>query len=76
MRENRTSGSEGGEAQTNELSLPLSLAISLRPQCRRTLRGPIRSNRRGAYHLKIVLSGTKRATCLSGALSRFRWSRT
>ena len=25
MRENRTSGSEGGEAQTNELSLPLSL---------------------------------------------------
>ena len=23
MRENRTSGSEGGEAQTNELSLPL-----------------------------------------------------
>ncbi len=24
MRENRTSGSEGGEAQTNELSLPLS----------------------------------------------------
>ncbi len=28
MRENRTSGSEGGEAQTNELSLPLSLGIS------------------------------------------------
>ena len=26
MRENRTSGSEGGEAQTNELSLPLSPA--------------------------------------------------
>ena len=26
MRENRKSGSEGGEAQTNELSLPLSLA--------------------------------------------------
>ena len=25
MRENRTSGSEGGEAQINELSLPLSL---------------------------------------------------
>ena len=25
MRENRKSGSEGGEAQTNELSLPLSL---------------------------------------------------
>ena len=24
MRENRKSGSEGGEAQTNELSLPLS----------------------------------------------------
>ena len=28
MRENRTSGSEGGEAQTNELSLPLSLRRS------------------------------------------------
>ena len=28
MRENRTSGSEGGEAQTNELSLPLSLGTS------------------------------------------------
>ncbi len=28
MRENRTSGSEGGEAQTNELSLPLSLGMS------------------------------------------------
>ena len=27
MRENRTSGSEGGEAQTNELSLPLSFHI-------------------------------------------------
>ena len=27
MRENRTSGSEGGEAQTNELSLPLSLCL-------------------------------------------------
>ncbi len=28
MRENRTSGSEGGEAQTNELSLPLSPGMS------------------------------------------------
>ena len=28
MRENRTSGSEGGEAQTNELSLPLSQSRS------------------------------------------------
>ena len=27
MRENRTSGSEGGEAQTNELSLPLSFCL-------------------------------------------------
>ncbi len=27
MRENRTSGSEGGEAQTNELSLPLSFSL-------------------------------------------------
>ena len=27
MRENRTSGSEGGEAQTNELSLPLPLSL-------------------------------------------------
>ena len=26
MRENRKSGSEGGEAQTNELSLPLSVS--------------------------------------------------
>ncbi len=33
MRENRTSGSEGGEAQTNELSLPLSLC---RPNTFRT----------------------------------------
>ena len=31
MRENRTSGSEGGEAQINELSLPLS------PSSRRVL---------------------------------------
>ncbi len=53
MRENRTSGSEGGEAQTNELSLPLSLChpvtfpVYTSPtrdtQCRRTLRGPIGS---------------------------------
>ena len=27
MRENRKSGSEGGEAQTNELSLPLSAKL-------------------------------------------------
>ena len=27
MRENRTSGSEGGEAQINELSLPLSIWV-------------------------------------------------
>ena len=43
MRENRTSGSEGGEAQTNELSLPLSpcqLAAAGLPQSGRTLRGP------------------------------------
>ena len=33
MRENRTSGSEGGEAQTNELSLPLSLCRL--PHCAR-----------------------------------------
>ena len=31
MRENRTSGSEGGEAQTNELSLPLSFTPILHP---------------------------------------------
>ena len=30
MRENRTSGSEGGEAQINELSLPLSLGFTRR----------------------------------------------
>ncbi len=41
MRENRTSGSEGGEAQTNELSLPLSLCRLVNSsQCGRTLRGP------------------------------------
>ena len=50
MRENRTSGSEGGEAQTNELSLPLSLCHPVHSQCRRTLRGPIRSPRgNGSY---------------------------
>ena len=35
MRENRTSGSEGGEAQTNELSLPLHLEWNL--FCRKLL---------------------------------------
>ncbi len=34
MRENRTSGSEGGEAQTNELSLPLSLGFPRMVKCR------------------------------------------
>ena len=43
MRENRTSGSEGGEAQINELSLPLSLCHPTRCPVSRTLRGPIRS---------------------------------
>ena len=32
MRENRKSGSEGGEAQTNELSLPLSLCRHAGPR--------------------------------------------
>ena len=36
MRENRTSGSEGGEAQTNELSYPYHFAILWYSQCRRT----------------------------------------
>ena len=40
MRENRKSGSEGGEAQTNELSLPLSL----RPSGRRRKRSNILPN--------------------------------
>ena len=32
MRENRTSGSEGGEAQTNELSLPPIFLLPVRDQ--------------------------------------------
>ncbi len=47
MRENRTSGSEGGEAQTNELSLPLSLC---HPVCA-ALQG---SPPQGTSHIQTV----------------------
>jgi hypothetical protein len=53
MRENRTSGSEGGEAGTNRPSLPLSALYRLFPQF--GPEPPLRSNKgsRPEWHLNI-----------------------
>ncbi len=67
MRENRTSGSEGGEAQTNELSLPLSLTSAVSLFGVRTTEGPPTLRQTG--RCKPAKSGS--GLCAANPFGRF-----
>ena len=56
MRENRTCGSEGGEAQTNEPSLPLSMKENRSRHCPSLLALPLRRSLvRRCYEIRFLV---------------------